>query len=199
MVAGKVETSLQVEPDGSYHYRQHSVPVGLLAAFKSDEITEESRGKITGTTVIPESYLYKREKSKKPRHTSLTFDWKSGRVTDKESNSQWPLELPPGAQDHFSQQLAMMLAMQASRQNTTFQVANKGKLSEYHFSPKGEESVKLEKQQITALKVDRAKGDKPTSATIWLDPERYYIPARIEKQDKDNLLIMDLISIEFPE
>ncbi len=199
MVAGKVETTLKVQPDGSYHYRQHSVPVGLLAAFKSDEITEESSGKISGTTVIPESYLYKREKSKKPRHTNLSFDWKSGRVTDQDSNSQWQLELPPGAQDNFSQQLALTLAMLASRQKQTFQVANKGRLKDYHFSPQEEESIKLEQQQITALKVARSKGDNPTSATLWLDPDRYYIPVRIEKQDKDNLLIMELISLEFPE
>lgn len=199
IVAGKVETSLQIGPDGSYHYRQHSVPVGLLAAFKSDEITEESRGRIAGTMIIPESYLYKREKSKKPRQTNLAFDWKSKQVTDLDSNSQWQLELLPGTQDALSKQLALMLAMGVSQQDTDFQVASKGKLREYRFRPQGEVSIQLEKQQTTTLKVARSKGDNPTSATLWLDPKRHYLPVRVEKQDKDKLLIMELTSVEFQQ
>ncbi len=197
MVAGKVKISLSMKPDGSYHYRQHSIPVGLLAAFKSDEITEESRGKIVGHRVIPESYLYRRDKSDKPRHRKILFDWKSDRVTDQKTGAQWKLELPKNSQDKFSKQLAMMLAMQKSRQDITFQVASKERIREYHFRPQGEDSIKLKKGQINALKVTRSKDKRPANATLWLDPEMHYIPVRVEKQEHDNLFTMELISIEF--
>ena len=39
MHIGKVEISLELSTSGGYTYRSHTVPVGLVALFRKDEIT----------------------------------------------------------------------------------------------------------------------------------------------------------------
>ncbi len=195
--AGKVEVSLELSGDGNYRYRQHSVPLGLLAVLKSDEITEVSEGLIRGDRVIPSSYLYQREQSKKPRKENLLFDWKTGRVTDRTSNAVWSVDIPEGTQDKFSKQLALMVAMSSDQNPVTFQVADDERLKTYHFRPQGTETIEIEKKRFDTLKIARSKGERPSKSTLWLAPRLHFLPVKVEKLERGNLFVMELVSVNW--
>ncbi len=195
--AGKVEVSLELSADGNYRYRQHSVPLGLLAVLKSDEITEISEGLIRGDRVIPSSYLYKREQSKKPQQENLVFDWETGRVTDRTTNAVWSVDIPQGTQDKFSKQLALMVAMSSARNAVTFQVADDERLKTYHFRPQGTETIEIEKKKFDTLKIARSKGDRPSKSTLWLAPQLHFLPVKVEKLERGNLFVMELVTVNW--
>jgi hypothetical protein len=195
--AGEVEISLELDGNGNYRYRQHSIPVGLLAVFKSDEITEVSEGLIRGDRIIPSSYRYQRERSKKPKKVHLIFDWEGGRVTNQVTDSHWSLEIPDGTQDRFSKQLAMIVAMNGAQNEVTFQVADDERIKTYHFRPRGIETIETERKKYDALKIERSKGDRPSRSTLWLAPELRFLPVKVERLERGNLFVMELVSVQW--
>jgi hypothetical protein len=197
--AAKIDVSLELDINGGYRYRQHSVPMGLLALFRKDEITEVSEGVIRENRVIPSSYLYKRERSKKPKQVKLLFDWNSGRVSGRERESDWSLSIPAGAQDKFSKQLAMMVAMNSAQHAVSFKVADDERLKTYHFRPQGVEAVKTERKEYQALKIVRSKEGRPSKSTLWLAPDLHFLPIKVEKTEQGNRYVMELVSVQWLE
>jgi hypothetical protein len=195
--AGKVEISLELDGNGNYRYRQHSIPMGLVAAFKSDEITEVSEGLIRQGRIIPSSYRYQRERSKKPKKVHLIFDWKTGRVASQEANPGWSLEIPVGTQDRFSKQLAMIVAMNRTQDAVSFQVADDERLKTYHFRPTGTETVETEERKYQALKIERSRDARPPKSTLWLAPDLHYLPVRVERLERGNRFVMELLSVQW--
>jgi hypothetical protein len=197
--AGKIDVSLELADDGGYRYRQHSAPVGLLAAFVRDEITEISEGRIHGFQVIPSSYRYKRERSKKPKQVHLLFDWETGRVNGQEQkdDTAWSLEVPAGTQDRFSKQLALIVAMNGAPNEVAFQVADDERLKVYHFRPQGSETIEIGDRKYHALKIARSKGERPPKATLWLAPELHFLPVRVEKLEGGKQFVMELVSVQW--
>jgi hypothetical protein len=197
MPAGKIEVSLELDPNGGYRYRQHSTPVGLLAAFIRDEITEISEGHIHNSRVIPSSYRYKRERSKKPKNVHLLFDWETGRVSSQASAPGWSLEVPQGTQDKFSKQLALIVAMNGAPNEVSFQVADDERIKIYRFRPQGSETIEIGKRKYDTLKIARSKGERPPKATLWLAPALHYLPVKVEKLERGNRYVMELVSVQW--
>jgi hypothetical protein len=195
--AGEVKVSLELTRDGGYRYSQHSVPQGLAAFLTSTEIKEVSEGRIEGQQVIPTRYNYKREKANKKKRVSLSFDWTAGKVTDHAADPKWSLKVPAGTQDKFSKQLAMVFAMNAEPRDVSFPVADRGRIKTYHFRPKGRETVKIGKKSYSTLRVDRSKNNKPTSGTLWVAPKLHYLPVKVEKPERGNTFVMELVSVRW--
>jgi hypothetical protein len=195
--AGKIAVSLELDANGGYRYRQHSTPVGLLAAFVKDEITEISEGRIHDFRVIPSSYRYKRERSKKPKQVHLLFDWETGRVTSQASDPGWSLEIPEGTQDRFSKQLALIVAMNGTPNEVAFRVADDERLKIYRFRPQGPETIEIGERNYQTLKIARSKGERPPKATLWLAPELHFLPVKVEKLEKGKRFVMELISVQW--
>jgi len=197
MLIGKVTVTLGLSDNGAYDYRAHTVLVGLVAFFRDDEITEQSTGRIDRTGVIPGHYSYHHKKKKKPRKIDLTFDWTTHQVTNNTGDSHWSMTVPQGAQDKFSQQLALMLALSKGEQNVQFKVADGGKLKTYRFRLDGKETIETPAGSFVSLRLARQKDDRPSKATFWLSPDLHYLPVKIVKKDKDGPYIMELSAIHW--
>lgn len=195
MHIGKVEISLELSTSGGYTYRSHTVPVGLVAVFRKDEITEVSQGSIQNNLITPLTYHYLHKKSKKTRKVDLNFDWKALRVTNQTPDSNWSMAITDGVQDKFSQQLALTQRLPGNGDSIKFEVADGGRLKIYQFTPQGEERLKTEVGEYTAIKLTREKDSRPSNATFWMAPELNYLPIKIVKQEKDNQFVMELRSI----
>lgn len=199
IAAGEVKVSLELTRDGGYRYSQHSVPQGLAAFLTSTEVTEVSEGHIDGHQVIPARYNYQREKSKKAKRVQLQFDWQNGQVTDHAAQPKWSLKVPAGTQDKFSKQLAMVFAMNDAQRDVSFPVADRGRIKTYHFRPKGKETVKIGDKSYSTIRVDRSKNDKPTSGTLWVAPKLHYLPVKVEKPERGNTFVMELVSVRWQQ
>ncbi len=197
--AGEVKVSLELTKDGGYRYSQHSIPQGLAAFLTSTEVTEVSEGRIEGQQIIPARYNYQREKSKNAKRVELHFDWESGQVTDNAAKPKWSLKMPAGTQDKFSKQLAMVFAMNAEPRDVSFPVADRGRIKTYHFRPKGKETVKIGKKSYSTIRVDRFKNDKPASGTLWIAPKLHYLPVKVEKPERGNTFVMELVSVKWQQ
>lgn len=194
---GKVTITLTLDGEGSYSYRAHTTPVGIVAVFRDDEITELSKGHISNNDIIPSSYSYHHKKKKKPRKVDLSFNWQHNKVTNSSTHSTWSMPIPPGTQDKFSQQLALMIAVAKGDDRAEFKVADGGKLKTYRFISEGEESIKTKAGAFNALRLARQKNDRPSKATFWLSPDLKYLPIKIIRKNKDEPYIMELQSIQW--
>jgi len=194
-IIGRATITLKIDNNNRYHYHGHTKPVGLVAVFRKDEITEVSRGLISNTKVKPGSYHYKHKKAKKVRQVDLVFDWSRQTVTNRTAGSHWKMSIPNDAQDKFSQQLALMTNLNQGKGNSTFQVADGGRLKIYHFRADKKALIKTDAGEFNAIKVIRQKGNRPSRAVFWMAPELNHVAIRIVKHEGDGKFIMELQKI----
>ncbi len=195
MLFGEVRVKLSFTPPGTYHYHALTIPVGLAAVLRSDQVTEQSNGRIGKCGITPEHYLYQHRKSSRPRQVKLVFDWTRGRVTNYSLESHWNMQVPPDTQDKFSQQLELMLRLNAGCSSTLqFPVADGGRLKQYRFERAGDEQTETAAGRFQTLRLTRSKDGKPSRATLWLAPALGYLPVKIAKQESGGEVVMELSS-----
>ena len=195
----RVEVTLELDDQGAYRYSARTTPVGLAAILHSDQISEISSGIITREGVIPQSYQYRHQNSDNPRSVDLSFDWQALRVTNSLAGSSWSMQISPGTQDKFSQQLALMLSLAAGKRRVEFPVADGGRTKNYSYHVQTEESVDVGAGSFHALKVVRSKNRRPSQASLWLAPKLNHLPVIVEKNDKEGRYLMKLSRITWKE
>lgn len=197
IILATVEVTLRLSPAGRYRYQARTIPTAPVAVFRDDEITELSEGRLSEEGIYPDSYLYHHRNPKKSRRTDLDFDWAAGRVTNRTADSHWSMEIQPGTQDKFSQQLLMMMTAAKGMQEIEFPVADGGRLKQYRFQTQGWEEVSTEAGTFHSLKLARSKNHKPSRASYWLAPELNYLPVKVERLETDESFIMQLRSLSW--
>ena len=193
----RVEVSLQISDDGAYQYRAHTLPVGVTAFFRSDEIIENSNGRISQGSIRPLNYHYQHDSSANPRRADLNFDWDRLRVTNTTANSRWSMKIAPDTQDKFSQQLRLMLSRSGGKQAIQFPVADGGRTKIYRFQQSREEWIETDAGGFLTLVMVRSKDNRPSRASLWLAPELNYLPVKVERTEKDGRFIMQLNSVSW--
>ncbi|MCW8908102.1 MAG: DUF3108 domain-containing protein [Sedimenticola sp.] len=197
-VIGNVEISLELA-DGRYHYRAFTAPVGLAAVFRKDQITEQSEGRLDNSRIVPVRYHYQHKKPKKNRQVKLEFDWTANLVTNRTANSHWTMQVPPGTQDKFSQQLALMLALCRGEREAEFQVADGGLLKTYRYTEVNRERVRTAAGEHDTIKLARNKGERPSRASLWFDPTLNCLPVKIAKHEEDGDYVMELVGVTWKD
>lgn len=193
MLIGKVTNRLQIDADGSYSYTSITKPVGIVAAFSDDLITETSRGRIVGGRVIPSSYVFDHKRKKRPKLRKQQFDWSTHKLTSMEPKPAKSIDIPDGAQDKASMVLALMQMMPPNSRDIRLQVADKSKLKEYLMSAQGKEQIQSNGASYEGIKLtDATPGQKPDT-TFWLAPALNYLPVQIEKVEKKDTYTMTLM------
>ena len=127
--------------------------------------------------------------------SSYHFDWQTGRVTNRTAGSDWSMEIHPGTQDKFSQQLRLMLAVSKGAQMIEFPVADGGLLKGYRFEQQGWEQVTTRIGAFNSLKLSRSKNDKPSRASYWLAPKLNHLPVKVVRTEPDGNFVMLLRSL----
>jgi len=199
LVIGRVTVALRVTSRGHYEYQAHTLPVGLTAVVRSDEITELSRGDILNGKVIPKSYHYRHLKSDNSRQVDLRFHWDSMQVTNRTPESEWIMKIEPGTQDKFSQQLMLMLALQAGQREISFPVADGGRLKRYRFRRQPVESVETKAGTFRSLHLIRSKQGRNSQADFWLAADLDYLPVKVQRREKEGAFTMQLLSIRWDD
>jgi len=197
LLLAHVRVTLRIDADGRYRYRAHTLPVGVTAVLRSDEITESSEGMIIGREIRPDSYLYRHDKRENPRQVQLRFDWQQLRVLNQTPSSNWSMAVTAGTQDKFSQQLALMQALATGRRELEMSVADGGRLKRYRYQFQQMEPVITPAGEFDTLKLTRQKDQRRSQASLWLAPALGYLPVRVERRERDGVFEMELDALSW--
>ncbi|MES9990566.1 MAG: DUF3108 domain-containing protein [Candidatus Thiodiazotropha sp.] len=198
MPLGELSLEFSLSEQGAYIYRAHTQPGMLAGWFSAGEVIEESRGELHQGSIQPSHYSY-RDQDDEEESASLEFDWGSGEVHTTSGGVRWSQPIARETQDRLSQQLLVRLHLAQGRRQITYQVADGGKIKQYHFRVEGEDQIDTPYGEMRCLRVERSKGTRKPDYTIWFAPQLDYLPVRIEREQSGRLYRMALDKISLDE
>jgi hypothetical protein len=178
--------------NGGYIYESFSEPVGYARWFTKSTLLEKSEWIYHENKLRPLNYSYDRSGGKRKRHVKLKFDWDKLRVTNTINNDPWTMAITDSTLDKLLYHLAVMHDLQLGHDNLEYKVADGGSLKDYKFQVLGKETIKTKLGKIETLKILRP-GKRKT--ILWCAPELNYIPVRIEQNEKEGHLRMQVIEL----
>lgn len=182
---GTARIALTRETGGGYHYTSHSWPSRLAGLFNKDRRHETSSGQIIGGRPRPDKYHYLRAGGDHERVAHLTFDWDGMRVVNNVAGSRWRMSIPAGTQDKLSTRLGMMQALAAGKTDFSFDVADGGKLKQFHYQVLGRENLELPAGTFESVKVAELRGKVLHRTWVWCAPALNFLPVQILREDQD--------------
>ena len=182
---GTARIALTRETRGGYHYTSHSWPSRLAGLFNKDRRHETSSGQIIEGLPRPDKYHYLRTSGEYERVAHLTFDWKSMRVVNNVAGSRWRMSIPNGTQDKLSTRLGMMQALAAGMTDFSFDVADGGKLKQFHYQVLDRETLELPAGTFETVKVTELRGNEQQPTWVWCAPALSFLPVQILRVDQD--------------
>ena len=143
-------------------------------------LMQTSEGDVGANGLAPVRFLDRRARRSAQ---AANFRRDDGRVTFSGTGVEWPLLA--GSQDRLSwmTQLAGIAAAEPERlveggRITMVVIGARGDAAVWAFSYAGRETIETVRGTVNAVKLVRAgRSAYDTSAEIWLDPERSYLPA----------------------
>lgn len=191
------QASTSLIPDGKnrWVFTNSVKPIGWIASILSTSFEEQSTWMWTNGI---KALSYRYDRSDKEKHVSLIFDWQQMRVTNIIDGDSWRMKIPHATQDKASIYLALSAHMSVSETNTSFPVADGGKLKTYDFKIIGEGTINTPLGKINTINISKNKRGrkKQRKTTLWLAPDFGYLLVRMEKTDKDgNIITMKIQSL----
>ena len=140
---------------------------------------------IDGKQIRPISYHYTRKGLGTDKPIHIIFDWENMQINASKGDKKYQFALEPNTLDRLSYQVQMQidLLIKPDSEKLNYTVANHDKLAHYSFNFEKQEVIETKLGSASSLIFKREKKDKVTR--IWLSPEQYYVPVKIE-QTEDN-------------
>ena len=130
----------------------------------------------------------------KERPIDLTFDWQKKRVTGVAKERAVDLELPDGAQDAMSMQIASMRDLASGALKGTVWMIDSTKLKDYELHLEGNARIQTELGELdTVIYSSRRTGDTESLTRTWVAPALGYLPVKAERIKGKKVLITLLI------
>ncbi len=183
---GTARIALTRETGGGYHYTSHSWPSGWAGLFNKDRRHETNSGQYTDGRLRPEKYHYLRTDGDRERVAHLTFDWKAMQVENNVAGSRWKMSIPEGTQDKLSTRLGMMQALGTGETDFSFDVADGGKLKQFHYQVLGKETLELPAGTFDTVKVAERRDGARHETWVWCAPALNYLPVQILRQKQND-------------
>jgi hypothetical protein len=178
LTAGNSTFELRQAGPDSYSYSSTNVARGMFKLAFSDAITQVSTFRIVDGHVVPMSF---RGSDEKERPTNLAFDWQRRRVTGTAKGHAVDLELPDGAQDPMSLQIASLRSLATSDLQGTVHLVDSDKLKDYELRLEGNARIDTALGTLdTVIYTSRnATGGRITRT--WVAPALGYLPVKAER------------------
>jgi hypothetical protein len=179
------------QPSGERYRLALEAQVGGLTL-----LTQTSEGGIDANGLAPVRFLDQRARRSAQ---AANFRRDDGRITFSGAPAEWPLLA--GSQDRLSWmiQLAAIAAAEPERlvdggRISMVVVGARGDASVWTFRYAGSEAIETVRATVHAVKLVReGRSAYDTSAEIWLDPERSYLPAHATLRNSSGASEYDLL------
>lgn len=188
-LVARTSVSLTATGDNRWLYRSDSEPTGWLASMLGIAISQQSEW--TWHDGI-KTLIYRYDRSGKEKHVHMVFDWQQMKVTNTINGDPWQMQIPDTTQDKLGITLALMTHLTQSETDTSFPVADGGRLKTYDYKILGKQLLDTALGKINTIKVSRNKRgrSKAKEAILWLAPALGYLLVRMEKPDKDGEMVI---------
>ena len=183
---GEARVELAAQADGRYRYSSHTYSTGLTRVFRNDKVLESSLFKLHNQQLRPLEYRFDHTGSKKERHAYLKFDWTKGEVANTVEGHTWEMDIPDNALDKLVVQLAVMMDLDAGKQELVYAIADGGKLKEYTFAIVGKEKLRVPAGEYETVKLERLRKDNDRTTYLWCAPSLGYLPVRIKQIEHED-------------
>ena len=149
---------------------------------------------VDGNTIRPISYHYTRKGLGTDRPVHIYFDWERMQVNGSKGKKEYQYALEPGTLDRLSYEVQMQMDMlrSAERDELLYRVANHDRLKTYRFKFQRKETIDTALGEVETLVYARSK--KKETIEIWLSPEQYYLPVRVEQLEDDRRSVIAIKS-----
>jgi hypothetical protein len=205
---GEVSRTLQRRTNGSYVHTMWTRPTGLARLLTQTEWREEGEFIVQGTDVLPRRFSETRTGDKRAYEHRVAFNREKSLLLFSNAASQ---PLPRDVQDQSSAIYALMLNPIAQTGEHILPLTDGKDIETYRFIYQGKESLptlfgaheavvirRVSQKQFeheqrcrTQTKPD-ADCKEPDDFTLWLLPEKCYVPVKLERRRKDETTTMAL-------
>jgi hypothetical protein len=173
-----------------YTYSSVNSARGIFRMAFPDALSQTSTFRITDGQVVPMMFQGSDEKE---RPINLTFDWQKKRVTGVAKEKQVDLELPDGAQDAMSLQIASLRNLQSGNLKGTVWMIDATKLKEYEVVLEGEARIETALGELDTIIYTSKRHNSESFTRTWVAPKLGYLPVKAQRVDGKKVLITLLI------
>ncbi len=138
------------------------------------------------------SYRRERDAALSSRGEAAEFDWEQGSARVKLDKSTLDVALEPGTVDPSSLFLRIAADLLAGRSPGTYPVLRKGKLEQWPFKVLRVETLDGRETAV----VERVRDHDRRKTISWLAADLGYLPVRMEQIEKNDTLVLSLVSME---
>jgi hypothetical protein len=173
-----------------YTYSSMNTARGVFRMAFPDAVSQKSTFRIIDNQVVPMLFEGSDEKE---RPINLSFDWKTKCVTGVAKERAVDLELPEGAQDAMSLQIASLRNLAGGTLKGTVWMIDATKLKEYELQLEGNARIETAVGELdTIVYTSRRPGSEKLTRT-WVAPALGYLPVKAQRLDGRKVLITLLI------
>jgi Protein of unknown function (DUF3108) len=181
---GEIQETLTLS-SGHYRLESSTIPVGVLAIFVKDIITQTSSGMYDESGFHPQQYTYQRS-TKPQKNLDARFDWEKKTALfhfDGKSESQ---AMPEHMQDRLS--LAYQFRYWPKAQDTLrLPVSNGKKITAYNLVRTGEETISVPAGSFRSTRYTRELSADDEGISVWYS-EKFAAPIKIIVEEKKGVL-----------
>ena len=188
-VIGKTAWSLSTNEANELVYKSESKAAGIAVFISKEHIVERSIWRREAQGMLPHRYYYDRSGGKKEKKVSVKFDWSNGTALTTAKGDTWSMQIPQGTLDKLGYVIVMMHDLNTGKRDFTYQIADGGKLKDYHLKAVGEETVNTPMGKLSTLVIKRIRDDNKRETTYWCASQYRYLPVKVEHREKDGTVI----------
>ncbi|MCP1726161.1 hypothetical protein J2T60_000126 [Natronospira proteinivora] len=191
---------LESHENDQWLWRSISEPAGMVAMFRDDVITEESRFSIGDEGLVLHSYHYLHLEGDEPRRERLLdVDWDRGTVRYDDDGNQGEMDARPGSLDRFLAQYALMRDLARGERPEQYLIVDRDEHFEQRLRYRGEEGIRTRAGRFTTLRVDMEDKDSDRVLAVWMAPELGYLPVQLEQREPGERTVrMELEDTDHP-
>jgi hypothetical protein len=190
MTAASSTVELKNISTNVYTYSSVNTARGIFRMAFPDALSQKSTFKIVDGRVEPMLFEGSDEKE---RPINLTFDWPKKRVTGIAKERHVDLELPEGAQDAMSLQIASLRNLASGNLKGTVWMIDATKLKEYELHLEGNARIDTALGELDTVIYTSKRHESESYTRTWVAPALGYLPVRAERIDGKKVLITLLI------
>ena len=173
-----------------YTYSSVNSARGLFRMAFPDAVSQTSTFRIVDGRVVPMLFEGSDEKE---RPINLTFDWQKKRVTGVAKEKAVDLELPDGAQDAMSLQIASLRNLASGQLAGTVWMIDATKLKEYELHLEGNARIDTALGELDTVIYTSKRHNSDNYTRTWVAPALGYLPVKAQRVDGKKVLITLMI------
>jgi len=173
-----------------YTYSSVNTARGIFRMAFPDALSQKSTFRIVDNQVVPMLFDGSDEKE---RPINLSFDWKKKRVTGVAKERAVDLELPDGAQDAMSLQIASLRNLARNTLKGTVWMIDATKLKEYELQLEGNARIETALGELDTIVYTSRRPNSENFTRTWVAPAIGYLPVKAQRVDGKKVLITLLI------